>query len=331
MKSFYFTCGDVNGIGPEITLKLFNRIKFISKQKIIFVCPQNIFEQSASLISPQFEYRFNKNPLHFEAGLVNIYPIKKVSIKIGKATKESGTGAYDSIITAFNFVRNDKSSALITSPISKTAFNLAGIKYKGHTDMIADWCKSKNYMMTFLSDKMKAALSTIHIPLKKVPKILTKDLITGQILLLNEMLKKDLGIKLPSIAVLGLNPHAGEDGLIGDEENKILLPAMNSLRSKVKVYGPFSPDAFFAAGLYKQFDLFLGLYHDQALIPFKMLNFAGGVNYTAGLPIVRTSPDHGVAYDIAWQNKADETSLFQAFRFADKILSNRMKNASAKK
>jgi 4-hydroxythreonine-4-phosphate dehydrogenase len=145
------------------------------------------------------------------------------------------------------------------------------------------------------------------------------------------MLKNDLGINSPSIAVLGLNPHAGEEGLIGDEESRIIIPLLKSFNKQINIQGPFSTDAFFATSNYKNYDLVFGMYHDQVLIPFKMMNFAKGVNYTAGLPIIRTSPDHGVAYDIAWQNKADESSMLQSYFYADKILTNRMKNVAARK
>lgn len=331
MKNFFFTCGDINGIGPEISVKSFNKIKFTSSRNIIFTCPEKIFIQITELITPQFEHQFVKDEKDFKQGLLNVLSIPSGKLNIGTATKHSGYISFTSIKKSFEFVKKIQASALITAPISKTAFNLAGIKYNGHTDMLGAWCNTKNYIMTFLSQKMNAALSTIHIPLKKVSASVTKSKLQSQIFLLYEMLVNDIGISNPSIAILGLNPHAGEDGLIGDEEKKVIVPLVQRLKNKINIKGPFSPDAFFATSQYKKYDLVFGLYHDQVLIPFKMLNFAKGVNYTAGLPIIRTSPDHGVAYDIAWQNKADESSMLQSFFYADKILTNRMKNASAKK
>lgn len=331
MKHYFFTCGDTNGIGPEIVIKSFNKIGFTSHRKIIFICPIKIFSGITELIPPKFDYRFVSDEKDFKSGILNVIAIPEPKLSVGNATKHSGKAAYISVKISFDYIKKLEASAMITAPISKTAFNLSGIGYKGHTDMLADWCRTKNFMMTFLSKKMNAALSTIHIPLKKVSAFLNIPGLQSQILLLHNMLVYDLGIVNPSIAVLGLNPHSGEGGLIGDEEQKVLIPLIKSFTGKIKVSGPYSPDAFFAAEMNKKHNLVLGMYHDQVLIPFKMLNFAGGVNFTAGLPIVRTSPDHGVAYDIAWQNKADESSMLQSFFYADKILTKRLKHAASQK
>jgi 4-hydroxy-L-threonine phosphate dehydrogenase PdxA len=174
--------------------------------------------------------------------------------------------------------------------------------------------------MMFLSCEMNAALVTIHEPIRKVPGLITQKLLKDKIGVVKKMLQSDLAFKDIRIAVLGLNPHAGESGNIGKEEGKIIKPVIDKLNY---CDGPFSPDAFFANRLYKNYDCIVGMYHDQLLIPFKMLNFSRGVNYTAGLPIVRTSPDHGTAFDIAGKGIADESSMLQAFRYADIIVNNR--------
>lgn len=331
MKSFYFTCGDVNGIGPEIAIKTFNRIKFTGNRKIFFICPYNVFTEIAKKIQPNFDYKVVDNYKDSQSGILNLLTLPDIPLKIGEATKQSGRSSFLAVKNAFKFVIQDKRSVMITAPISKNAFKLAGVRYKGHTDLLADWCKTKNFLMTFLSKNMNAALSTIHIPLKKVSETLTQKKLVTQLKIIDDLLKRDLGISTPSVALLGLNPHAGEEGIIGDEEKKILIPLVNSLKGKLNISGPFSPDAFFASSMYKNYDMIFGMYHDQVLIPFKMLNFSSGVNFTAGLPIVRTSPDHGTAFDIAWQNKADESSLVQSYHYANKILVNRLKHDPNKK
>ena len=189
--------------------------------------------------------------------------------------------------------------------------------------MFADWCREKKFVMTFLSRGLRVSLYSIHIPLKEVSKSLnSKDLKIKLDIILN-MLKSDLGVSNPKIAVLGLNPHSGENGIIGIEEKKVIEPVLRMKIFKRQVEGPFSPDAFFANRKFKDFDLVFGLYHDQVLIPFKFINSGKGVNFSAGLPIIRTSPDHGVAYDIAGKGIADESSMVEAFNFAKLIFKNR--------
>ena len=182
--------------------------------------------------------------------------------------------------------------------------------------------------MVFLSKKINISLNTIHIPIKKVSSFLNQKQLYDSLNVLVNTTKIDLGKSNPKIAVLGLNPHAGETGIIGQEENEIIIPVINKLSKKIKIEGPFSPDAYFANRIFEKFDMTFAMYHDQALIPFKYINFGKGVNYTAGLPIVRTSPDHGVAYDIAGKFKADESSMLEAFRYAKRIVNNR-KNEKA--
>lgn len=331
MKSFYFTCGDVNGIGPEIAIKSFNKIRFTPDRKIVFICPHNVFKEVIRMTPLNSGYRIITNYKDIIPGTLNLITLPETKLKKGETTKQSGRTSFLSIKYAFEFLTKDNTSALITAPISKSAFKLAGVGYKGHTDLLADWCGVKNYLMTFLSKKMNAALSTIHIPVKKISESLTQKKILIQINTIVDLLKRDLGISSPAIAMLGLNPHAGEEGIIGDEEMKILIPVIRRLKKKINIAGPFSPDAFFASASYEKYDMVFGMYHDQVLIPFKMLNFSRGVNYTAGLPIVRTSPDHGTAFDIAWQNRADESSMLQSFYYANKILVNRLRYESRKK
>ncbi|RPI75302.1 MAG: 4-hydroxythreonine-4-phosphate dehydrogenase PdxA [Ignavibacteriales bacterium] len=323
MKNFVFTCGDINGIGPEIAVKTLNRICSQKNTRFIFVCPSNVFSETIQTIKPNFKYEIVK---HFVRGLepqVQIINIGNTKIIPGKPTKLSGKISFNALEVAFGLTRQKIADAMITAPISKTAFNLAGISFPGHTELLARWSGSKNFLMMFLSKKMNAALLTIHEPVKNISLMISKEKLKSSLEIINKTLRYDLNIRNPKIAVLGLNPHAGENGLIGDEEEKIVKPVLKSFNN---VDGPFSSDAFFGSKKYKDYNLILGMYHDQVLIPFKMINFSSGINFTAGLDIIRTSPDHGTAYDIAWQNRADERSFFEAYQFARLISFNRKQN-----
>jgi len=333
MNNFVFTCGDTNGIGPEIVIKTLNKlVRLNSNNRYFFICPVNIFHSTTKNIKPEFTYSI-VDSLTFSKTIspsVIVYNSGNAKQSFGKPTITSGKSSYNSIKLSFNMLRAKLADAVITAPISKKAINLAGVNFPGHTEMYANWCKTENYVMTFLSKKLCTALVTIHKPIKEISKLLNKRKLESVINVLINALHYDLRINDPSIAVLGLNPHAGETGLIGKEEKEIILPAIKKCSRSISIEGPFSPDAFFARKLYKNYDIVLGMYHDQVLIPFKLLNSSGGVNYTAGLPIVRTSPDHGVAYDIASAYRADESSMLQAFSYAEKIVINRKKRFAEK-
>jgi len=272
MNKIIFTCGDINGIGPEICIKTINKIYSKQKRNIVFICPKNVLLNTAGVIEPKFNFTISKkydekplldnNVLIIDTGQFLHTP--------GIATKDSGLASYKSLVTALKIIRSN-SDCLITAPISKQALQSAGINYPGHTEIIAKHFKSKKYQMLFLSKKMICGLVTIHEPIKKIPGLITRAGIKNSISILNESLIGDLKIKNPKIAVLGLNPHAGENGKIGDEELKTIIPAIDSLK-QIDAAGPFVPDAFFANHLYKKFDAVLGMYHDQVLIPFKMMN-----------------------------------------------------------
>ena len=326
MNTLIFTCGDVNGIGPEITLKTIGKIINPAKRRIIFLCPANVFEKAASIVNPHFPFQIirSKESIQDSAHTVFVYDFEKVKQDIGGPTKASGVCSANAIELSYEIASTTHDSAIITAPISKTAFKLAGIKYPGQTEYYAKLAGSDKYLMTFLSKKLICALQTIHVPITKVSKQLSKEKITETIEILFASLLRDLGIKNPTIGILGLNPHAGEEGRIGEEEVNIIAPAIKSLRRK-EIAGPFVPDAYFATKRFEEFDATLGMYHDQVLIPFKMLCFDKGVNFTAGLSIVRTSPDHGTAYDIADLGLADPHSMIEAAHWAEKIIANRKK------
>lgn len=326
MNKFVFTCGDINGIGPEIVIKALNKITPGSKDEFIFVCPQSIFKYVSRSIKPDFEYIIADKISGKNNRQVLVLNTGSYRQNTGMPTVDSGSASFDSIKASFELIRDGYSDAVITAPISKTSIKMAGKNFPGHTEMYAGWCNVKNFVMMFLSGKMNAAIATIHEPVKKVPGLITKKLLNDKIEVIYNSLKKDLKINSPQIAVLGLNPHAGENGLIGDEEEKTIKPFVFSSKYSEYLSGPFSPDAFFANRLYKNFDLVFGMYHDQVLSPFKLINFGSGVNFTAGLPIVRTSPDHGTAFDIAGKGIADESSLISAFKYARRVVKNRKSN-----
>jgi len=327
MRNFVFTCGDVNGIGPEIDLKAINLIFNPIKYKLIVPIPLNVLDYYKSKINFKFPYEiinsFKKE--NQNNGLVSFINIGKGRLHFGTPTKSSGNTSIRSINIAYSLLNNGLADAIITAPISKISWKLNGLKYPGHTEYLADLTGSNNYAMMFLSNKFKCALATIHKPIGEVSRLITESRLLKLFELINKTLAHDFNFKNPKIAVLGLNPHAGENGQIGKEEFKVISPVIKkSVTEKgIFVEGPFVPDAFFGKKLFSNYAAVIGMYHDQLLIPFKMLNFNKGVNFTAGLPIVRTSPDHGTAYDIAGKNIADPTSIIEAFKWADKIVKNR--------
>ena len=331
----FFTCGDCNGIGPEIVVKTLSVFYKKKRHKLYFAVPKNVFEETLKTLLPipnlrdGIEYEFVKTPEQSspQKNIVSIINLGNAKHIFGKPTRLSGEIAFRALQESFHAVENNYADCIITAPISKDAFHKAGIEFPGHTELFASWTNTENVVMFFHSTKIKAALLTIHIPLKTVSFSLDKNLIRKKLNIVIDTLKKDFKIENPRIALLGVNPHAGENGLLGNEEEDIFSPLLDEF--KEQVYGPFPADAFFGMHAYKLFDAVVGAYHDQVLIPFKMLSFSDGVNFTAGLPIVRTSPDHGTAYDIAGKGVADPASMIHAAKLAVLICENRMKNAAA--
>jgi 4-hydroxythreonine-4-phosphate dehydrogenase len=331
MKRIVFTCGDINGIGPEIAIKALNKVALKNKEtQFILIIPENVFKKVSLLIKPLFNYQLKKDfqIIDNKSSKVLILATESFSQQIGKATVSSGQAAYLALKTSYDLLIKKIADAVVTAPVSKTALNLAGVEYPGQTEMFADWCGVKNFVMTFLSKKLRVGLYSIHIPLKEVSKSLNEKTFKSKLDTMISMLNFDLGIKNPKIAVMGLNPHAGENGIIGTEEKALIEPLIHQKKFRGIVEGPFSSDAFFANRRFENYDMVFGLYHDQVLIPFKYINSGKGVNYSAGLPIIRTSPDHGVAYDIAGKGIADEASMVEAYKYAEIILQNRKKSFS---
>ncbi len=323
MNTFVCTCGDINGIGPELVIKTLNRIAKKSKHKFVFICPANVFLSEIKKINPQFDFESINSLDYSSDDSVSIIDFGEFKREFGRPTKYSGQAAFKALQIAYTITSKSLNSCIITAPISKTALSLAEINYPGHTEMLAAWSKVKNFAMMFLSKKLKAALLTIHCPINRVSKLITEDLLESKFSLIFKTLQNDFKIKVPKIAVLGLNPHSGEGGLIGNEEQKVIIPFMKQYSNRKYFTGPFSPDAFFGMKMYLNYDMVVGMYHDQILNSFKLLNFNKGVNFTAGLPIIRTSPDHGTAFDIAGKGLADESSMVEAYKYAKRILMNR--------
>ncbi|NPV10759.1 MAG: 4-hydroxythreonine-4-phosphate dehydrogenase PdxA [Ignavibacteria bacterium] len=306
------TCGDINGIGPEITIKAIKNLR--GDYKFYLIGPKNIFLNLISKLKLE------------DYSNIEFVDLGKYSQNLGSPTVMSGKLSLKAIYESLKLWDEKIIDVVVTAPISKEAISKAGSNFPGHTEIYASHFKTKNFVMMFLSNSFYAGLATIHIPIKDVPRVLNLELLENKISIVRKTLIQDFNIRSPKIAVLGLNPHAGESDLIGTEETQIIEPAIIKLSgNKFGIYGPFSSDGFFGRKEYKNYDCVFGMYHDQVLIPFKLLNFNNGVNFTAGLPIIRTSPDHGTAFNLAGKNLADHRSMLEAIKFAIKIFKTRNK------
>lgn len=321
------TCGDINGIGLEVILKAlsfkyagqaFTTIVYGSTKVVAY--HKNIISQDNVQFFP---IQAPEEALPDRVNVVNCWP-DNVNITLGKPTELGGKCAFMALERAVLDLKNGTIDALVTAPIHKKAMQLAGFPFVGHTEYIASELKAKDSLMLMVSDSLRVGLATNHLPIKEVAAAITREKLLRKILILAETLKIDFNIGRPTIAVLGLNPHAGDEGAIGTEDEAIIRPAIEDAKNKgVLAFGPFPADGFFGSGQFSKFDAVLAMYHDQGLVPFKTLSFGAGVNYTAGLSAVRTSPDHGTAYDIAGKGEADETSLIKAMFLAADIVRNR--------
>ena len=325
------TCGDINGIGTEVI------IKTLSDSRILDICTPIIFANNKvinfyrkSLPDINFSFMSIKDSNRINPKQVNAYNCWEEDIEIlpGQLTETGGKYAIISLSIAAEALKAGKIDGLVTAPIHKKNIQSDTFNFHGHTPYFKNLFEAKDVAMFMVAENMRVALLTEHVPLKDVAQHITKENIISKLQVMNESLKKDFGINKPKIAVLGLNPHAGDEGLLGKEELEIIAPAIKEARQKnMLCFGPFSADAFFARGQHEKFDAVLALYHDQGLIPFKSLAHGEGVNYTAGLAAVRTSPDHGVAFDIAGKGVADESSFREAIFTCIQILHNRKENS----
>ena len=321
------TIGDFNGIGPELILKtLSNELIFNYCTPVVYANTY-IFKFYADLLeSTAIDFNIVRKIGDIKDGVVNMRICSKDRIEItpGVASVQAGKFAYDALQLAVSDIKEGYIENILTAPIDKHSTAEAGLAFNGHTGYFAENFESE-VQMILLNDDLKVAMVTGHTALSEVSSQLTTELILKNIQILNENLKADFGIQKPKIAVLGVNPHGGDNGLMGSEEGDLILPAIKQAQDLgILVIGPYPPDGFFGSKSSGAFDGVLGMYHDQVLIPFKQVAFSDGVNYTAGLPIIRTSPDHGTAYDIAGKGIADSSSFVNALYLINKIHRNRL-------
>jgi 4-hydroxythreonine-4-phosphate dehydrogenase len=309
------SCGDINGIGPEIIIKTFSDHRILEHcTPIIFASGKLINFYRKAVPEVHFNYQIIKDFSRVHHKQINLYSCweEEVSINPGQLNDTGGKYAILSLKAAAQALKDGHIQGLVTAPIHKKNVQSAQFNYTGHTPYLKDVAGVNDVLMILYSQQIKVALATEHIPLKEIAQYINRDNLLSKLNLLHNCLRKDFGIDKPKIAVLGLNPHAGDEGLIGREEDEIIKPVIKEVKNNMLVFGPYSADAFFARNSYSQFDAVLAMYHDQGLIPLKTIAGGEAVNYTAGMSFVRTSPDHGTAFDIAGKNIADPTSFINA-------------------
>jgi len=316
--------GDPSGINSEILLKALDKLPKRNISYIIYGSKKAL-EKAKKLTGLGLNIKEMKSINDVVKSGIYIINLYDLDVEFGSPSKETGKASVIYLENAVKDVLEKKADALITLPISKQWIMESGFPYAGHTDYLAEVSGAKEYAMVLMCKKLKVALITTHIPLKDVPSQITKEKIISKVRLINREFKEKFGITKPKIAILGLNPHASDNGNIGNEELNIILPAVKTLREDgIEITDPLSPDTAF--NRYKDFDIYVAMYHDQGLIPLKLLCFRKAVNITLGLPFIRTSPDHGTGYDIAGKNIADPSSTIEAIKLAlllNKVKSNR--------
>ncbi|MES3019737.1 MAG: 4-hydroxythreonine-4-phosphate dehydrogenase PdxA [Bacteroidota bacterium] len=324
--------GDVNGIGLEVI------IKTLMDNRVLDYCIPIVYGHTkvASFHRKTMDINeFNFNVIsnasmaqHKRANMINCWE-EDVKIELGMTTETGGKYAFISLERALDDLIAGNTDALVTAPINKHNIQSENFQFAGHTEYIQAKTNGADSLMFLVSEDIRVGVVTGHIPVQDIPEKISVEKIVSKLALMNESLKKDFWIQKPKIAVLGLNPHAGDNGLIGKEELEIIIPAIAEANAQgIFAFGPYAADGFFAAHTYAQFDAVLAMYHDQGLIPFKQVAFHNGVNFTAGLPVVRTSPDHGTGYDIAGKNLASESSFREALFTAINIVERRRESVS---
>ncbi|MDO5571057.1 MAG: 4-hydroxythreonine-4-phosphate dehydrogenase PdxA, partial [Bacteroidales bacterium] len=311
------TQGDINGIGYEVILKT------LSDPRIVELCTPIVY--GSSKVAAYHRKALEMPPLTFNVissaqeavdGALNIVNCidDDVKVELSKSTQQAGETSYQALEKALEEYEKGLFDVLVTAPINKHNIQSESFSFPGHTEYLENRVgKGKKSLMILMNDTLRVALATTHVPLKDVASLITKDSLSLKLRILNNVLKQDFDIQAPRIAVLSLNPHAGEDGLLGSEEKDEIIPAMKDAQENgILCFGPYAADGFFGSENYKAFDAILAMYHDQGLAPFKTIAMEDGVNYTAGLPLVRTSPAHGTAYEIAGKNLASEESFRHA-------------------
>ena len=324
------TIGDVNGIGPEVIIKVLrdNRIvKYMTP--VIYGSTKVLSYYRKALHLEDFQYSQVKSEHDVNPKKTNVINCwqEMIEIEAGSDTKKAGTAALQALKKASNDLKEGFIDAIVTAPINKGNIQSDDFKFPGHTEFFTSLTDKKDSLMLMVSETLRIGVVTGHVPLNEVSKNITKEKLASKLNILLKTLTQDFGIGKPKVAVLGLNPHAGEEGLLGREENEMIHPTVKEFKNHGHlIFGPFPADGFFGRGEFKKFDGILAMYHDQGLIPFKTMAFQSGVNYTAGLPIIRTSPDHGTAYSIAGKGLADESSMRSAMMLAYDIYKSRKVN-----
>ena len=322
MKKLGVTMGDPGGVGPEIILRALSSPAVRNCCAPIVIGNSGIMEEALSLLRLPLKLRMINSPEEAEFNPKSIELINmKMLRNIGKnkPTAAGGKACLGFIRKAVDLALHKQIDGIVTAPISKEALRMAGIHWPGHTEMLAEFTNTKDYAMVLAGGPLRVILVTIHTALKNVPGLITKQRIIKTIRLAKKACDM-LGIKAPKVAVAGLNPHAGEAGMFGEEETKSIIPAIErAVKEGIPVSGPYPPDTIFHKAYKGKVDIIVCMYHDQGLIPLKMIAFDKGVNMTVGLPFVRTSPDHGTAYDIAWKGTADPSSMIEAIKLAAKL------------
>ena len=326
------TMGDFNGIGPEISLK---EVVHPAVRRCCFpvlIGSMAVYEHYARRLDRRITLR-QLPPDGLLAGRSGI-PVFSIAeermplIRPGAASTEAGMLAAGAIEASVRLAQEGVIDAIVTAPVSKSSIHRAGYHYPGQTEFLADLSRSGGVVMMLIARDFRVGLATIHTPLRNVPGAITERGLREKLTVIARSLRVDFGIPSPRIAVLGLNPHAGESGILGSEEQRTILPAIRSAkRAGVDAEGPFPADGFFGAGMERRYDAVLAMYHDQGLIPLKIKGFDVGVNYSAGLRIIRTSPDHGTAFDIAGRGVASSSSMREAIRLAATIYHNRTRRS----
>lgn len=317
--------GDLNGIGCEVVLKTFEDSRMLDFcTPVIFASNKTISFQKNEL-GVELTYHGVQDASKALDGKINVVNVwKEVPIvKFGEATQEAGKYALKSLRAAVDALKNDEIDVLVTAPINKNNIQADDFKFPGHTDFLAQELEGES-LMFMVTEGLKVGLLTDHVAVKDAPAAINPILIRNKVRTVEKSLRMDFGVRAPKIALLGINPHSGDNGVIGKEDDEILKPVIKEMSDAGHlVFGPYSADSFFGSDNYKNFDAVLAAYHDQGLIPFKTLSFGKGVNFTAGLSKVRTSPDHGTAYEIAGKGKADHSSFKEAVFMAINIFRNR--------
>ena len=322
MKSkIALTIGDAAGVGPEISVKAATSKDITDKMNVVLIGPESVVRKAVEIYCPngivaKYNGEFDRQDCIYFDDFDSLSFDGDFGAK--RSTAEAGQAAYDGVLQATKAVISTKYDAIVTAPVSKESVNLAGIEFQGHTELVAELCGIDNFCMMQSDGPLRVAFATCHIPLMEVKGALSQDKILRTILLLRNAAIAD-GVADPQIAIAGVNPHAGEAGYMGSEEIDLVIPAMNEAKEQgVAVHGPFPADTLFIESIRTKYDGIVAMYHDQGHIPFKMLAFDRGVNSTLGLPIIRTSVDHGTAFNIAWQGIADTGSLKAALITAHK-------------